>query len=124
MKIRLFILTLCAVGLWLTTTGMAVPTAAPLELMESATLLKLGEAGGATLAIFLSMYWLRDSYQRRVEDSQRYSDTLLTLKKEHREELTRLNDRSMAEANRYTNGLEAVLNRSLQIPRKEGGDPR
>lgn len=118
MKIRLVFLTLCAVGLWLTTTGMAAPGVSP-DLMDPTTLMKLGETGGPTLAIVLSMYWLRDSYQRRVEESQRYSDALLTLKKEHREELTRLNDRSMAEANRYTSGLEAVLNRSLQIPRKE-----
>lgn len=31
---------------------------------------ELGDAGGATLAMLLSMYWLRESAQRRVDDAK------------------------------------------------------
>ena len=120
MKVRFFVQAMLLVGLWLTATGMTA-TASPLTFNETDALLKLGETGGPTVAILLSMYWMRDSYQRRVEESQRYADALLTLKKEHREEIQRLQERSMAEAARYSNGLEVMLGRQFgkEVPPHE-----
>lgn len=37
---------------------------------------RISEFGGASLAMVLAMYWLRDANQRRVEECQRYAADL------------------------------------------------
>ena len=118
MKIRVMLLTALMSGVWLTLPGLAASDL-PLGLDETSMLLKLSEAGGPTLAIVLAIYWLRDSYQRRIDESRAYADSLLTIKREFREEMSRLHERSQAEAARYNKVLEALVERKLQISMKE-----
>lgn len=42
----------------------------------SASIGKVSEFGGASLAMVLAMYWLRDANQRRVDECQRYAADL------------------------------------------------
>lgn len=118
MRVRVLLLTMLMSGVWLTLPGLAASDL-PLGLDEPSMLLKLSEAGGPTLAIVLAIYWLRDSYQRRIDESRAYADSLLTIKREFREEMSRLHERSMAEAARYNKVLEALVERKLQISMKE-----
>ena len=118
MRVRVLLLTILMSGVWLTLPGLAASDI-PLGLDEPSMLLKLSEAGGPTLAIVLAIYWLRDSYQRRIDESRAYADSLLTIKREFREEMSRLHERSQAEAARYNKVLEALVERKLQISMKE-----
>ncbi len=45
----------------------------PAAAQDSLPIEKLGDAGGATLAMLLSMYWLRESSQRRVDDAKAFA---------------------------------------------------
>ncbi len=99
MKIRLLTLTALLLAVWMSPPGLAAESI-PFDLNDPAMLIKLSEAGGPTLAILLSMHWLRENYQRRLEEnqlrlqeSQRYSENLALLQKEHREELRRVRPR-------------------------------
>lgn len=84
MRGRLLILTALLGALWISPPGLAAP-AMPVDLADPALLLKLSEAGGPTLAVVLAVYWLRECYQRRLEESQNYASSLLEIKREYRE---------------------------------------
>ena len=118
MRIRVLLLTILMSGVWLTLPGLAASDL-PLGLDEPSMLLRLSEAGGPTLAIVLAIYWLRDSYQRRIDESRTYADSLLALKREFREEMGRLHERSQADANRDNKVLENLVEQKLRIHLKE-----
>jgi hypothetical protein len=84
MKGRLLVLAGLLAALWMSPPSLAAP-AVPLDLADPTLLLKLSEAGGPTLAVVLAVYWLRECYQRRLEESQSYATSLLELKHEYRE---------------------------------------
>lgn len=84
MKMRLLVLTALISALWLSPPSLAA-SALPGDLADPAMLLKLSEAGGPTIAVVLAVYWLRECYQRRLEESQNYASSLLELKRDYRE---------------------------------------
>ena len=84
MKGRLLVLIGMLVALWMSPPGLAA-SSMPLDLTDPAMLVKLSEAGGPTLAVVLAVYWLRECYQRRLEDTQNYATSLLELQREYRE---------------------------------------
>lgn len=47
---------------------------------------KVGEVGSATLAIVMSLYWLRDSMARRIEEAKEYAESIRRIEEDHRKE--------------------------------------
>lgn len=63
--------------------------------VDPSLLSKVGELGSTSMGFLLAMYWLRDSYARRVEETQRYAN-----------ELKVRDDRAIGDAKRYFEALE------------------
>jgi geranylgeranyl pyrophosphate synthase len=114
MRSRFFQLALVMLGWWLT-TGMAASGNSTDLSQPSGLLLQLSEAGGPTLAVLLAVYWMRDSERQRIQESQRYSEAL----QDHKEELQRLHERSLADSQRYAQALENLVQQSLHNVGKE-----